>query len=221
MDHIVLTVMSGEKDGEVFSFPATPITLGRHPLDDVYLPYDVRVSRHHARITREDRTYYYYIEDLGPERKGSANGTYLIDMDKDMNENRISCKTPISSGTHFRLGPVWLKFECISELEHYVQTIPTQIENASRKLSPEQYEKLVKKITEILQKLNNNVTGEDLVVIVNEIMAILNETQGLPPQDPIEDVPEYIDSIISIKIQLETGLEKKKHELEHEGDDLD
>lgn len=219
MDHIFINVMSGAEDGKVFPFNKTTIMLGRHPSDDVYLPYDVLVSRHHARITKENGTYY--IEDIGPEGKGSANGTYLIDMAKGMNENKITGKTPISSGTHFRLGSIWLKFDYKSKLEHYIETIPTQIENASRKLSPEQYEKLVKKITEILQKLNNDVTGEDLVGIVNEIMAILNETQGLPPQDPIEDVPEDIDSIISIKIQLETGLEKKKHELEHEGDDLD
>jgi hypothetical protein len=219
MDHIVLSVMSGEQDGMVYSFSATPITLGRHPNDDVWLPYDERVSRHHARITRENRTYY--LEDVGPEGKGSANGTYLIDVDKDMNENKITGKTPISSGTHFRLGPVWLKFECISELEHSVQTIPTQIENASRKVSAEKRLFLISKITEILNKLRKDVTGKGLVDIVNEIRANLSDAQELPLPDPIEDVPEDIDSINSIRIQLETNLEKKMHELEHEGDDLD
>ena len=216
MDHIELTVMSGEQDGEVFSFPATPITLGRHPFDDVYLPYDVRVSRQHARITRENGTYY--IEDLGPEGKGSANGTYLIDVDKGMNGTRISGKISISSGTHFHLGPVWLKFESISELEHYVQTIPTQIENASNKLSPEKLENLVTKITELLHKLNNDVTGEDLVGIVNEIRALLSETQELPLSDPIEEVPDDQDSIKSIRIQLQIALKKKRNELKREGE---
>lgn len=217
MDHIFINVMSGAEDGKVFFFHKTTIMLGRHRSDDVFLQYDTTVSRHHARITKENGTYY--IEDIGPEGKGSANGTYLIDMAKGMNENKITGKTPISSGTHFRLGSIWLKFDYKSELEHYIETIPTQIGDASKKLSPEKKEFLLKKITELLIKLKNDVTWKDLVNIVNEIRADLSDAQELPLPDPIEEVPHDQDSINSIRGILQIGLEKKMNELKREGDD--
>ena len=101
MKPIVITVMSGADDGKVFEFDKTPIMLGRHTEDDVCLPYDTRVSRHHARVTREGNSYF--IEDLGPEGKGSTNGTYI-------NDSRIEGKTPISSGDMVLLGGGWVKF---------------------------------------------------------------------------------------------------------------
>lgn len=101
IEHIVITVMSGADDGKVFELDKTPVMVGRHADDDVYLPYDARVSRHHARITREGESYF--IEDMGPEGKGSTNGTYI-------NEKRIEGKTPISSGDMILLDSVWVKF---------------------------------------------------------------------------------------------------------------
>lgn len=101
IDHIVIAVMSGADDGKVFELDKTPVMVGRHADDDVCLPYDTRVSRHHARITREGESYF--ITDIGPEGKGSANGTYI-------NEKRIEGKTPISSGDMILLDSVWVKF---------------------------------------------------------------------------------------------------------------
>ena len=94
--------MSGAEDGKVFGLEKTPIILGRHPDDDVHLPYDSRVSRHHARITQKGDSYF--IEDMGPEGKGSTNGTYV-------GEKKIGAKTAISSGEMILLGSVWVKFE--------------------------------------------------------------------------------------------------------------
>ena len=99
---IVITVMSGAEDGKTFGLSKTPFMLGRHPDDDVCLPYDTRVSRHHAGITKEGKAYF--IEDVGPEGKGSTNGTYV-------NEKRITSKTPISTGDMILLGGVWVKLE--------------------------------------------------------------------------------------------------------------
>lgn len=104
---IVITVMSGADDGKVFELEKNPTTLGRHPEDDVCLPYDTRVSRHHARITSTPHTgggNAYFIEDVGSEGKGSTNGTYLDDT-------RISGRTPVSSGVALLLGNVWVRFE--------------------------------------------------------------------------------------------------------------
>ncbi len=102
LNHIVITVMSGVDDGKVFEFDKTPITLGRHPSDDASLPYDGRVSRHHARITREDGAYF--IEDVGAEGKGSTNGTFVGDK-------KITTRTPITYGDMILLGGVFVKFE--------------------------------------------------------------------------------------------------------------
>jgi pSer/pThr/pTyr-binding forkhead associated (FHA) protein len=94
--------MSGADDGKVFEFDKVPIILGRHRDDDVCLPYDVRVSRHHARIIKEGNSYF--IEDVGPEGKGSTNGTYIDDR-------KVTTKTPLSSGEIISVGSVLVKFE--------------------------------------------------------------------------------------------------------------
>jgi len=102
LDGVKITVMSGAEDGKTFELSKTPFMLGRHPDDDVCLPYDSRVSRHHARITQEGDVYF--VEDVGPEGKGSTNGTYV-------GEKKIGVKTAISSGEMILLGSVWVKFE--------------------------------------------------------------------------------------------------------------
>lgn len=99
---IVVTVMSGADDGKVYELNKVPIVLGRRPENDVFLPYDTRVSRDHAIIGEEDVTYY--IEDVGPDKKGSRNGTYV-------RNERIRDKTRISKGEMILLGHVWVRFD--------------------------------------------------------------------------------------------------------------
>jgi pSer/pThr/pTyr-binding forkhead associated (FHA) protein len=99
---VVITVMSGAEDGKTFQSDKTPLILGRHPEDDVCLPYDTRTSRHHARISKEGNSYY--IEDVGPKGKGSTNGTYIADK-------KITTKTELLAGQMIMLGGVWVKFD--------------------------------------------------------------------------------------------------------------
>jgi len=99
---IVITVMSGAEDGKIIELSKPRFMLGRHPEDDVCLPYDARVSRHHAIVTKEGDSYF--IEDVGPGGKGSTNGTFV-------NEKRVAAKTPISTGDTILLGGVWVRFE--------------------------------------------------------------------------------------------------------------
>ena len=101
-DHIIITIMGGDDEGKVFDLDKTPIMLGRHPEDDVCLPSDMAVSRHHAQITKEGDSYF--IEDVGPEGQGSTNGTFV-------NGEKIAGKTPISSGDMPSLATVSIKFE--------------------------------------------------------------------------------------------------------------
>ena len=99
---IAITVMSGVEDGKIIELNKTSFMLGRHPDDDVCLPYNTKVSRHHARVTKEG--IIYFIEDVGPEGEGSTNGTFV-------NEKRVISKTPISTGDMILLGGVWAKFK--------------------------------------------------------------------------------------------------------------
>jgi pSer/pThr/pTyr-binding forkhead associated (FHA) protein len=101
INHVCIEVLSGNEDGKVFEFNKLPVTLGRHHEDDIYLPLDPRVSRHHARIGKDNQNFF--LEDVGLEGKGSTNGTYL-------NNSRIVGKTLLSSGDVFLVGSVWLKF---------------------------------------------------------------------------------------------------------------
>ena len=97
-----IRVMSGAQDGRIFNIDRTPIMVGRHSEDDIYLSGDNRLSRHHARITREGDSFF--IEDVGPQGKGSTNGTYV-------GKNRVAEKTAISPGDIILLGSIYVKFE--------------------------------------------------------------------------------------------------------------
>jgi pSer/pThr/pTyr-binding forkhead associated (FHA) protein len=102
LEDVRITIMSGAEDGKVLTFKNTPIMLGRHPEDNVFLPYDNRVSRHHARITQEGNICF--IEDVGADGRGTKNGTYVNDI-------RITSRTAIASGQMVFLGAIWVKFE--------------------------------------------------------------------------------------------------------------
>ena len=99
---VTITVMNGADDGRQFEFHEFPVMLGRHPDDDVFLPHDRRVSRHHAKITRNGGSFF--VEDVGAKGKGSTNGTYL-------NGHIIKTTTPISSGDMLLLGTIRLRFD--------------------------------------------------------------------------------------------------------------
>lgn len=65
----LLAVVRGPNAGSRYLLDRDSTDIGRHPDSHVYLD-DVTVSRHHARVDREDGTFTLY--DLG-----SLNGTYL------------------------------------------------------------------------------------------------------------------------------------------------
>lgn len=104
-ERLVITIMSGAEDGKEIEFEKVPITIGRLSDNDLTLPYDNRVSRHHAKITKEGKKYW--IEDVG-----STNGTHVLYSKEGINSEyvKITKKTSISSGAVFLVGSVWLKF---------------------------------------------------------------------------------------------------------------
>ncbi len=71
------------------------LTIGRGPDNDVMLPHDVRVSRHHCCIERRGGSFF--VADLG-----SANGTHV--------DGQFAVEAALSGGEVIRVGDTELTF---------------------------------------------------------------------------------------------------------------
>jgi pSer/pThr/pTyr-binding forkhead associated (FHA) protein len=100
-----ISVLSGADDGKVFDFDKPCITIGRYPDNDVCLPHDKRVSRHHIKIIKTGEEYF--LEDIGPDGKGSTNGTYI-------GNSKVNIRAAISFHELILIGSVLLRFELIA-----------------------------------------------------------------------------------------------------------
>ena len=92
--NVLLIRAGGGREGEVFSLESDVLTIGRSPHSDLFLD-DVTVSRHHARLIRDDSGYL--VEDLN-----SLNGTYI-------NRKRIE-RHRLSDGDELQIGKFKLAF---------------------------------------------------------------------------------------------------------------
>lgn len=90
----LLVVIRGPNAGSRYLLDRASTTVGRHPDSHVFLD-DVTVSRHHARVDREDETFV--LHDLG-----SLNGTYL-------GGERID-RRPLRAGDELQVGRYKLLF---------------------------------------------------------------------------------------------------------------
>jgi hypothetical protein len=93
-DTVLLIRTGGGREGETISFDSDVLTIGRSPHSDLFLD-DVTVSRHHARLIRDENGYL--IEDLN-----SLNGTYV-------NRKRIE-RHRMSDGDELQIGKFKLAF---------------------------------------------------------------------------------------------------------------
>ena len=91
-----LRVEQGPVDGREFELDKPVVTIGRRLGNDIVVQ-DTNVSRHHARVLREDAGYA--IEDTD-----SANGTVV-------NDERVEGLHPIYDGDVIRIGDAVLVFE--------------------------------------------------------------------------------------------------------------
>ncbi len=102
---VLLIRAGGGREGEVLGLGGDVLTIGRSPQNDLFLD-DVTVSRHHARILRDDQDFL--VEDLN-----SLNGTYV-------NRKRIE-RHRLSDGDELQIGKYKLAFveqNTTSELSH-------------------------------------------------------------------------------------------------------
>ena len=92
--NVLLIRTGGGREGESIAFDSDVLTIGRSPHSDLFLD-DVTVSRHHARVIRDDDGYL--VEDLN-----SLNGTYV-------NRKRIE-RHRLSDGDELQIGKFKLAF---------------------------------------------------------------------------------------------------------------
>ncbi len=88
-DRGTLTVIAGPDAGATFTLEVNETILGRDPGASLVVD-DPSVSRHHARITRDERAHHF-IEDLG-----STNGTFVA--------GRRVRRAALSTGDRLQLG---------------------------------------------------------------------------------------------------------------------
>jgi len=91
---VLLIRAGGGREGEIVPLTSDVLTIGRSPHSDLFLD-DVTVSRHHARIVRDESRFL--VEDLN-----SLNGTYV-------NRKRIE-RHPLSDGDELQIGKFKLAF---------------------------------------------------------------------------------------------------------------
>jgi pSer/pThr/pTyr-binding forkhead associated (FHA) protein len=97
---IVVEVMNGPEDGRLVPCEKAPITIGRAPDNAVHLSFDHLISRHHARILRQEKTFV--LSDLK-----STNGTFI-------GRKRIRKDAPIHPHMLFRVGATLLRIRLSS-----------------------------------------------------------------------------------------------------------
>ena len=90
----LLVRAGGGGEGEAIALESDVLTIGRSPHSDVFLD-DVTVSRHHARVIRDEDGYL--VEDLN-----SLNGTYV-------NRKRIE-RHRLYDGDELQIGKFKLAF---------------------------------------------------------------------------------------------------------------
>lgn len=91
---VLLIRTGGGREGEVVGLDTDVVTIGRSPHSDLFLD-DVTVSRHHARVLRDE--VGYLVEDLN-----SLNGTYV-------NRKRIE-RHQLLDGDELQIGKFKLAF---------------------------------------------------------------------------------------------------------------
>ncbi len=117
MDQIIISLMSGPKDGDMLTFETllesegpTDLSIGRREGCDVCLSYDSQVSREHAVLSFDGQRFW--LEDAR-----STNGTFIGD-------EKIEGRSEVEPGQLFRVGRTWLRVEPVTSFESSDDDLP-------------------------------------------------------------------------------------------------
>ena len=117
MDQIIISLMSGPKDGDMLTFEtlldsdeATDLSIGRREGCDICLNYDSQVSREHAVLSYDGQRFW--LEDTR-----STNGTFIGD-------EKLEGRSEVEPGQLFRVGRTWLRVEPVTSFESSDEDLP-------------------------------------------------------------------------------------------------
>jgi len=166
----ILVVLGGPLDGHEFALVKFPTTIGRQEDQDVCLALYPAVSRHHARLIKENDEYW--LEDIG-----STRGTFLCGSDL-----KIQGRTKVVSGTSFRLGP-WTTLKLL--IEDIQKRVVQQAERLTLRLSeqlkaipPARVATLKDQLISVLSRLTE-VSGEsEFLTLLGELAAAIEAALG-------------------------------------------
>jgi len=117
VDQIIISLMSGPKDGDMLTFEtlldsdeATDLSIGRREGCDICLNYDSQVSREHAVLSYDGQRFW--LEDTR-----STNGTFIGD-------EKLEGRSEVEPGQLFRVGRTWLRVEPVTSFESSDEDLP-------------------------------------------------------------------------------------------------
>lgn len=188
-----LVVLGGPMDGLAFDLDKSVLRLGRGDDNEIFLPLDPTISRHHAQLLVKEGEYS--LEDVG-----STHGTFV-----GGSEERIAGPVQIQLGNIFRVGRCTsLKLLLVDSEKKLVQRASRFVQSLHRHLPEVPQDKwaaLKAQIVGILRKLENVKSKAELYGVLQEMTAAIAAAVGekilfgLPvspesPPPPPPDLPE-------------------------------
>lgn len=95
--------VNSKQDGQIAKDGIWLLRIGRDKDNDIYLPYDTFVSRHHARLYYVKNHWVIYDEN-------SSNGVFV---ETDLGDIRIKEPRKLSPNQRFKIGRTWLQVEMV------------------------------------------------------------------------------------------------------------
>jgi hypothetical protein len=182
-----LVVLGGPMDGLEFELDRPQIAIGRIGDHDACLPLGVGVSRKHARLITDANGYW--LEDVG-----SSNGTFVSGSDEAI-EGRVA----LLPGATFRLGPVTMLKLVVEDVEQKVvgqaERLMRRVEAQLPRCSQEKLAQFKVRLKEILLRLDEVKTEDDLLALFRELTSYLEEAMGRPAIGSARDVEGLAKSL--------------------------
>lgn len=206
-----LTAQGGPYDGQFFPLLENETTIGRQADCSIVINWDLKASRHHARIYQQSGLYW--LEDTG-----SSNGTFITPQGGDERQLKPNESVLLLDGALIRLGKQ-IKFlvtgssasqdEAMQQLAARLQQMLSSMYAGIAHVQPEDREAQLEWLRGFEARLRGAESQEEMLLIASEVTNTLFGTVHMEPQadknlPPLsEDVPDpnaaqLIESIIGV-----------------------